>query len=362
MNIRYQIAYAFTFFIFCVLNSGCNKNPRAESTEQLIATATLAATMAPTEDAVIWHAADGGGFTSVWVRGNAAVVDFAMQQPYLLIPRPGKVWEWREEWQPHPVCDCRAHSLLEYQGDCPIDEESFSVQKVFLVDRITGETHSLAQPPGIPDKETNRLAELSYRVVPLASAGPLLFVKEEEKREYCDGSVPRAHQSFFVYNLDLGKRVEILEPDELEKIKKNEQVRAWRAVEGDPSSSATSASEMELAGIEPEFVGPFNVRISYHFSSEYRYDGTEHDGEDSGPLEDRETESSAKLQPSFYYSGTVRIPAETVPRAFVVHAIAPDVVKHFSIRADPGLGRGWTRLSGSKEELSEMWSAFAERP
>lgn len=356
MNNRQQLGTGICIcLVLFTLGAGCNKNQGSQNGKQLLAAATLAATMEQTQDAVVWLGTGQGDYTSYWVRGNSMVIDFVLQKPHLLIPRPGGVWQWRVTKRPVAVCDCKALAILENQGPCPLDEESFTAEIVTLTDLISGEELALAPPPEISPEENEKLAEFSYRVVPLSSIGPFLFVNIQESRVFCDGGAEETRQRFLAYDLDSKDRAEILTPEELDKIAKIEQVKAWKSASDTPQSSAKSPSDMILAGIEPQFVGPFNLLLSYHFSSE----------ESSATLSSNEDNATPRSNgeqagPSFFYSNTVKIPADTLPRSILTYAIPPDVVRNFYTNDEIGNGRGWTPISGSQEELVAMWDAFTK--
>lgn len=350
MSFHGKISSGIIAYLLIVAVSGCAESQNPEGKEALLAAAMLTATMAPTQDAVIWHALGNGTYRTFWARGNGVVMDFVLARPHLLIPREGALWEWRETRRKVPVCDCAAWAVIDHQGDCPIDDESFSGKEVVLVDRVSGEEIALVTLPKISDEETIKLEEYFSDAEPIASVGSLLFVREEEKRAYCDRGGEEARQRFFVYNLDTLRREEVFSGSELKKIQENEQVKAYNMVRGDPLNSATSSSDMVLAGIEPHFMGPFNIGLTYHFSSEFSYD-------EDPPANDAD---DSRALPVISYFSTVKVRAETIPRLLLENAIPPDVVRLFYTTASPELGRGWTRVAGTPEEMNTLWNTFTE--
>ncbi|MCP4599605.1 MAG: hypothetical protein GY847_03540 [Proteobacteria bacterium] len=312
----------------------------SKKNQEIVAAAVLNAALTPIQNAVVWTTDETGQRISYWLRGNASRIEFVAARANLVIPSQEALWSWEETEIPVPLCDCNAWQIQKFEGDCPEAEDPAYRMHVQLVDRISEEEIELYPEPDIHMEEQFELKEYSSEIIPIASVGPYLFARYDEQGQNCSSDRSSQSSSFIVFDLVSRSTVEIINVEEQEKIEESERETAFELIRADRLAAVRNASDLELLAIEPRYNVGLNLIVSYRFGVEAVHDVSD------------KTWSTT-------YSGSVLVPAATLPAKLVPFTLPPAVAHAFALGTPTAEYRGWNIVVGSEEQVSKLLTAFA---
>ncbi len=159
----------------------------------------LEATQVPVQDVMIWLAPDGKEPTTAWIRGNTIDSILMATRRGIVVPWNNRLWQWTENRTEVPLHDCNAVNENDDNRYKLSQSEGGSTQ-VVLVDLLSDTTQKVLgdNPKTIDNSEG--LAKFESSVSPIASIGPYLFVKHQERWTSCTDGKETINNGFFVFD------------------------------------------------------------------------------------------------------------------------------------------------------------------
>jgi len=323
--------------------AGCAGRAKKTEGEKLAQGVALGIALAPQQDVLVWTTDEEGRETSVWLRGNAHEAAVVASGPGVLIPIGTELWQWRETESAVALCDCDAWEPDQEGGPCPETLEPGWARSVELVELVSGETVELSRAPEGTD-EDNGPTFTDYAAVaePIASVGPYLFFRLEERSMTCGAAHGDWSSEFKVFDLVGRELVDPISPEERARILTAEQQTAYQLMADDRLVDIGGAEDLQLTMIEPRWT-PGGLGVIYQFTADASYA----DSDDNWGA----------------YTRSVRVPARDLPLALVPFALLPDVLSGAitPVGSDVRVG-GFAPIAGADEQVAAIFRALgAER-
>jgi serine/threonine protein kinase len=297
----------------------------------------------PPADLLAWRLDLRGMPRTVWLRPQANGVELLGSRPGLFIAAGERLWAWREQERP----------LLLPELDDQVELTGFDVRyrgwsegrlrDAQLVDVLSGNTRLVSSPQPYRYASEEQF-ERSFRL--LGSLGGLLFLAVNEQTY---GTYMRlwSRWEFLVLDVATGERVEVLNPEELDEIRRQEQPQALlqfrQTYPEDTDIDIDDADAVTLESYWPRYTGPGgHLSLQLHFTH-YTYSA----GWDQ-----------------VWSSGTrsTFLDMKRMPRRLEPFRTMPDALsRHWAAQYPGDVAHGWSAIGANPAVLAWLEEMFRER-
>ncbi len=341
-------AHLTTAFLIGILAASCGSKPTRPGSpgEALAISLALKDELEGTHEAVVWLYGPDGTPQTHWIKRSAVGIASIVVRNDLVIPTEGALWRFPEIENPEDIDAIEIVDLVSGESHLLVlDEDAVEEGDD---DEDTGSTEGpdagdtdseISAPPPTESAESEdtdtavdescAITVVQSNLAVIASMGPYLFVRFEERTYDCEETLVILEDRFATFDITDGSRVDILTEAELEPLLELDDVREL-AREG----------TVNLMGIVPFFSPGFDLRLTYHFAAKRIYiadDGVRHS-----------------------MVSSVQVPARALPAALVPHALIPDFVCAFSLTAPGHTPGGFWLVNGTPEQVASQLGAFIQ--
>lgn len=300
------------------------------------------------DNAVVWLYDNQGNHSTHWIRSSAAGVEVIASRDDLVIPAPGELW--RLEIDPSeddvdviPFRDLVSDEtfrivLDETVADEPAEglNESDDGPDGGVADTSAENTDNPSETAASDASEDTEAPNepaacddyfIQDAPTPLASLGPYLFLRFEERRYNCDDMLKLAVDRFIIVDVANRTTVDLLTDEELDTLLQLEDLEELERT-----------GEVTLDGMTPFYNPAFELSIVYTFAARSTFTS-----------EDGEPQSLVSM---------LELTARDAPKALLPYLNPPEVVRAFGLMIPATLPGGWWRFDGTPEELQKQIAAF----
>ena len=276
--------------------------------------------------------------TTHWIRGNRQGGRLVASRPGIVLALPGGVYEIEAREVAVPTCDCAAWGEAEQKGECPAAEGGAAVT-ILVAARLTdGEEWPITEPPEGADGGGPSYGELESVASVIASMGPYLFVRVDTRGMACGAPHDSSSSEFSVFDLVAGRTVDLLSPEERQRVLGREQAAAFKLFEGDTLAEAARPEDLDLTMIAPVILPGVGLSLRYQFSAGSSFAAA--DGAWGG------------------YTRSVDVPAAELPAAIVPFAAIPEALYAFPCPGEGLAIGGFAPVTATQVELAALEHIF----
>ncbi len=324
MTARYAL-FPFCLIIAALPACGSQKSDPATRLAKELA---LREEFTTREEAIVWLYDRQGNTSTHWIRNDAAGIEVIASRDELLIPTPGALWrpELDDIEEDFDVVELR-------------DLVSKETMRIVLDENAVNETSSEETPDaGLPEDTASPASDAGQeppcvddavqgRPALLATIGPVLFLKFEERLYSCDDALRLVVDRYLAFDVSKGEPADLFSDTELTALYDREDLDELERV-----------GEVTLDGVVPFFSPAFDLSLTYSFTAKSTFES-----------EDGEPQSIVS---------SLEISATALPESLAPYAKPPDIARTFSLMIPGALPGGWWSPEGTEEELEKQLTMF----